>query len=184
MALEAKKIRQAIKALLFENTDAGDRVYISRDEPRLSGQFPSIVIYTRGRSSEVYEDSPRSYRHRFRVAIELECEVLADQFPDNACDELAEQVEQILFKFPTLKSGSLHLAAWGGMPVEDEIETDAKGELLAAAARLTWEYSTLQEVGEEQEGDLDQLETVHADWNLDPVDTLVEATDDTKPPQT
>lgn len=183
MARQALEIRKALQQLLLNQTDAEDRVYASRSEPRLSSDLPAIVLYTRTRSSELLEDSPRTYKHSYRVAIELEVETGADGFPDEVCDELAEQVEQILFRNPTLDVDGDQ--QWGCVPVEDEVEYSSEGRLLVCAMRLTWLFTLSQAAPEEAEGSTYPFRTVGTSYNLTDVapNGELEATDETELPQ-
>ena len=136
------QIKEAVIALLKDNTSAGDNVFSSRiyaiNEPKL----PALLVYTKpetvGEQSISY---PRTQHRELTVTIEIYVKSNSDV--DDAADALALEIEQLIAAAPQL----------GGL-VKDMVldNTDIKyldeGEKPIAVAILT--YAVLYTVKEHE----------------------------------
>ncbi len=98
MAHQRKLIRQAVVALLTNATPAGARVQGTRIEPHKKSQLPAISVYTLSEET----DKSSAETAPLELTRELKLEVTgwvahSDALPvDDAMDDLAEQIEQIM----------------------------------------------------------------------------------------
>lgn len=93
-------LRTAVKAALLNNTRAGAKVDSSRKRP-ISQQptdlptpteLPRIVIYTRSTKSDVFDESPRRYRHDIEVSVEGWVEFEGTAEVDDIIDAFEEEI--------------------------------------------------------------------------------------------
>jgi hypothetical protein len=138
-----KSIRGAIRDRLYDRTAAGTKVFTNRADKVWQESIPSIVIYTRSETVERDQAAPPEYKRTARVVIEL---LLQDRsgFPlDDDTDDLAEEVEALLFADPTLRA-ELGDVVSDGRQVGYEVSLADGGEVLIAGARITWEFVYFQ----------------------------------------
>ncbi len=94
--LVKREIRERIRKILLEKTDARALVFASRTLPNDAEAIPAILIYTLNENTEVFDRSPKRYRRDVSVAIE--CQTVGDD--DNDLDlrleRLGDQVEKAL----------------------------------------------------------------------------------------
>jgi hypothetical protein len=88
------EIRNAVTALLMGSTSAGVRVFPTRKTDHLASELPVISIYTRDEDSELNGNAPRELERSTRLLIE--CMVQEDENVDDAMDDFAEEVEDIM----------------------------------------------------------------------------------------
>jgi len=97
-----KIIRQTIVGMIAAGaTDAGERVYDTRDMTLFTGDFPVISVYTQAERLEEAEQQDFGLRRRIMTAT-VECYHSGDEGAE-AVDRLAWQVENILHANPTLQ---------------------------------------------------------------------------------
>jgi hypothetical protein len=126
------QIRNAVTALLLNNTSAGDKVFESRVYPLENPKLPALLIYTK---QEVVADQSMS-RPRTQVRqlqLTVEAYVKATSNIDETADTLALEVEQIIAADPTL--GGL---AKDAMLTNTDIQFLDDGEKPIAVAVLTF----------------------------------------------
>lgn len=126
------QIRNAVTALLLNNTSAGNKVYESRVYPLENPKLPALLIYTK---QEVVADQSMS-RPRTQVRqlqLTVEAYVKATSNIDETADTLAVEVEQIIAADPTL--GGL---AKDAMLTNTDIQFLDDGEKPIAVAVLTF----------------------------------------------
>ncbi len=134
------QIRQAVVALLKNNTGAGSRVYEARVYALQEPKLPALLVYTK---QEVVGDQsmsrPRTQQRELMLSVEAY--VKASGKVDEATDDLALEIEQQIAVDPTL----------GGLVKDIALETTDtqlydEGEKPVAIAILT--FSTLYSVKE------------------------------------
>lgn len=91
---QRKQIREAIAALLLNETAAGDRVYRSRIRPAHQDKLPCILVYSNSEEVEIFNEAPRKYRRILTSTIEIQAK--ANEDLDETLDEIAEDVEHAL----------------------------------------------------------------------------------------
>lgn len=95
-------IREKIKALLLNETAAGDKVFTNRSRPVDDKDLPVIVIRSGPDRTEVRTESPRTYNHSFLVHIDLEVKQTQAKSAEDQLDDLAKEIEDILLTNETL----------------------------------------------------------------------------------
>lgn len=98
MSIIRKAIRHAIANVLKNNTEVGANVFPSRKR-KLSG-LPAILVYTLEETAEVFNEAPRELKRVLSVAIEIVAR--EDAGLDDALDDIAQEVEDILSENQTL----------------------------------------------------------------------------------
>jgi len=95
------QIRNAVTALLLNNTSAGSKVYESRIYPLDDPKLPAILIYTKQESvgDQMSMSKPRTQHRELQLTIEVY--VKANSNIDETADGLALEVEQIIGNDPT-----------------------------------------------------------------------------------
>ncbi len=173
-----REIREATVELLLGQTAAGTRVSSSRARPSWSEGLPAILVYTPREDWEVSVDSPREYRVRTDVAVELLVEKSAAGVPDELLDELADQVFAVLSKNPTLDLDGLTI-----VPVSSASDFAEGAKRPLGGERFLWRATHYREAPEEEPGELGIFETAHIEHDLAPPDGTLEALDDVHPDQ-
>ena len=114
-------------------------VYKSRAIPFWEMQLPAIAVYTLQETSDHEETAPREYKRMLSLAIQILVSEKAGQVIDNVIDDIALQVENILFKDTWLNN-----AADDSALVSTTINHIERGDRLFWAANLQWdiEYRT------------------------------------------
>lgn len=173
-------IREKVASLLaLGATAAGSRVWPSRGRPWLASKVPAIGVYTVEEESPTSDTSPRSYARTVTVLVELHLDAMDDRL-DDAMDDLAKQVEDILLADPT----------WGGVADDSALMSttmgfDAKGEKERGMVLMVWEADYTTRPQEADPATLDDFVTAHVDWDLRPhdPDADADATDTVTLPQ-
>lgn len=168
MAHPRKIIREAVKALLLNQTDAADRVYSNRSRPQNVNKLPAIGIYNVGDSAEVFDESPRRYRRRFNIAVDCYVKYSGGEEVDDILDDLADQVEKAVFA-DTTAGGTV-----------DDIRLGETSDVMVSVQReqtamltITWQATLYQDAPEADADLLDDMTATHVDWDIpdgDPVD--------------
>lgn len=95
------QIRNAVTALLFNNTSAGDKVYESRIYPLGNSKLPALLIYTK--QEMVADHSMSRPRTQIRqLQLTVEAYIKAASNIDETADTLVLEVEQIIAANTTL----------------------------------------------------------------------------------
>lgn len=178
MSHQRKKIRQAIAALLLNNTPAGDRVWTNRPNPlsqrpsqqSASSQLPAILIYTRIEDSDVFNEAPRQFLRTVEVVVEI-AEAMNDAI-DDTLDDYAETVERLILlddslgQDPDFPNDPEERVASETRLVRSQMTIADGGEIPIGAAILTFEvdYHTYHP-GEGQPDDLDDFLTADIRYN-------------------
>lgn len=104
MAHPRELIRKQAVAVLMGATNAGASVYASRVAPLISNgwqsELPAIIVYTMDETGEIFNQSPREYRRRVELVVEIHAE--GNEALDDTLDTLARQVERLLLMDDTL----------------------------------------------------------------------------------
>lgn len=98
---QRKLIRQKIKALLVDQTDAGSKVFAGRKRPFRESDLPAIVIYTEDESPEKWNES-LEYKRSLQATIEVHVKGSQSESIDDVLDDYAEAIETILVPNYTL----------------------------------------------------------------------------------
>lgn len=172
MTLCRKNIRTALIERLRGKTAAEDRVFENKATPLFSQEPPAILVYALDEEVDFFTKSPRVYRHRLRVAIELAVVEESSIRLDAHIDDLSEQIIRLLEADRELGGTceDLYLQRF-------EMALGAEGKQLAGGARLTYEIVYLTEQGESDPDALTPLASVGLNWDLAPPDGTLEAED-------
>lgn len=172
-----KLIRKAAMGMLVGKTVAGTNVASSRPNPlsqRPSAhggkeELPAIIIYTRSTKSEVFDESPRRYRHEAELVVECACEIKADEELDDQLDDFEQEVVDALLADDSLGGLTDDLLLTGST----NTIADA-GEKLLGAVIITFQAVYFTDLPESIIDNLPPLRTVHTEYSLD------DAQDDTR----
>lgn len=153
-----KQIRHEVSDLLLSaNTDVGAKVYPSRARSLWATEQPCICVYTLNDQAELMEQTPPRYKRTLDVAIEII--VAMDDDYDDAVDDIAEQVEQVLLQNNELPTTGATIKLAG-----TEITLRAEGDKVHASAivRASAEYEQEFTVADD---DLDDFLKADVEWN-------------------
>lgn len=181
MAHQRKLIRDAVIATLKAgSTAAGQRVFGNRARMILKNELPAILVYTRNEPVEISAESPREFKRSLALSIELIASADDEDTLDDVLDDLAEEVENLLFVDET--QGGVATDTILG---ETEIETAADGEKPVGMAKITLTLPYFQRLPADLTGDLDAFETAHTEMDPAPADAVAHANseDDIELPQ-
>jgi hypothetical protein len=178
MAHPRKTIRVALAAQFAGKTVAGDRVYSNRSRPQSVEKLPAIGIYNVGDTLAVFDESPRRYRRRFRLAADLYVKDTGGAEIDDVLDDFAEQVEQAVFADTAL-----------GGTVDDIVPVETSEVMVSdqreqtAMLTITFEATFYQDAPEVDADSLADMTGTHVDWDI-PAGEAVDAEDDITLPAT
>lgn len=144
-----KEIREKIKALLTNKTACGVNVFENRLLKWRKEKFPAISIYTQSESSEIKNVSPRLYKRRLSLAIEIIA--MADNNIDDYMDVLADQVEAILHQTWNLEGVAENFIYLG---TQIGIAHDGADSFACAKLEYEAQYSSIHAVAPESLPDL------------------------------
>lgn len=173
MSHQRQEIREALKAMLIDQTVAEERVWINRTDPisqrpgqrSSSSKLPAILIYTRNEASQILNVAPREYLRTVEVIIELAMAVTetADEI-DNALDDFAKVVEGIILADDTVSGKAADFRMTGSaMAIVDT------GEIPIGAVQITCEADYVEfHPADADVGTLDDLRTVRTDYAARP----------------
>lgn len=145
------QIRKAAARIVRDRTLAGSRVFLSRSEVTQDTELPCIVVYTRGETMRVENESPREERRTLRLAFEvIGAEDASGGTPDDQVDGILCDVEDLVL--PCLHPDGLGVdfdidAAGTGMESLEEGEDDT-GRQVVGQLRLTVRVVYFYEVDE------------------------------------
>lgn len=168
MAHPRKVVRDALAVMLVGQTDAGDRVYSNRSRPQSIAKLPAIGIYNAGDTATMFDESPRRYRRRLNIAVDIYLKDTGGSDIDDQLDDLADQVEQAIFKDTTV-----------GGTVSDMVLGETSDVMVSmqreqtAMLTITWQATLYQDTPEVDAATLSDYESTHVDWDIpdgDPVD--------------
>lgn len=156
-------IRIAMRDLLVNKTDAGDRVFKSRVVAWRERDLPAIAIYTPEETiaEGSYQTAPRELERTVTVVTEIAFKAVADV--DDAADEIAWLVEKAVHKDETL----------GGLVSDCRLmntllEIFEQGDQLIAVLRLDWDALYYTKAPEDADGEpYDNFLRVDAKHNLE-----------------
>lgn len=165
-------IREAVKTALIGKTIAGTRVESSRpnplsQQPHAAGghnELPAIIIYTHSTRSEVFDESPRRYRHEAELVVECACEIQPGQGLDDQLDEFEEQVVQALLLDDTLGGTADDLVLTGSTTGIDGSGNKLLGAVIISLQATFYTYAPAEGGGGELV--LPDLERVHTEYSL------------------
>lgn len=166
---ELKQIRQAVKAALVGKTRATDRVESSRPNPlsqrptALGGreELPAIIIYTPSTKSEIFDESPRRYKHTSEVRVECALEVAADQDIDDSLDDFEQEVLDVLLLDDTVDGLVDDIAFTGSTNT-----VEGTGAKLLAAVIMSFEVTFYTYAPVEGTQEMDDFATFHTEHSL------------------
>lgn len=96
LALIKLKIRQKIKELLKDKTEAGRNVFISRTTNLDHEELPAILIYPNTERVDVFNSAPKDYKRTFACKIEIVGATASDDELDLQLETIAEQIEFLI----------------------------------------------------------------------------------------
>lgn len=165
-----RALRQSAKAALLGKTRAGSRIDSGRPNPLSQApspdggvdELPSIILYTRSTRSEVFDESPRRYRHEVELTAECVMEIGAGQQIDDELDAFEQEALAALLLDDTL------LGTVDDLRLSRATSTiDGDGNKLLGAVILTFEATLYTYAPIEGTQMLADLRAVHTEYSLD-----------------
>lgn len=134
-------LRDAAKAALLGQTIAGARIDSGRPNPlsqapsarEAQTELPRIILYTKQTRSEVFDESPRRYKHEVELTVEATLAVGPSGSVDDALDGFEQQIVAALLLDDTLGGTVNDLKLTGSTNVIDD-----EGDRMLAAALITF----------------------------------------------
>lgn len=162
-------IRDAAKAALIGKTIAGTRVESGRptplsQQPHAAGglnELPAIIVYTRSTTSEIFDESPRRYKHEAELVVECACEIGPDGAIDDQLDDFEDQVVQALLIDDTLGGTADDLVLTGSTNTIDGTGNKLLGAVIISLQARFYTYAPLPGTQ-----DLPDLNSVHTQYSL------------------
>lgn len=167
--IERRILRQAARAALLGKTRAGQNVDASRPNPITQNpsalvehtKLPRIVLYTRTTRSQVFDESPRRYRHEVELAAECVLEVGPGQNIDDELDLFEDQALRALLVDDTLGGTVDDLLLTGSRNV-----VDTAGDRLIAATIISFDAVVYTYAPINGTLELPDLQRVNVEYNL------------------
>lgn len=162
-------IREAAKTMLVGKTIAGQNVASSRPNPLSQApsahggtdELPAVIIYTRTTKSEVFDESPRRYRHEAELVVECALEIQPGEELDDQLDGIEQQVVDALLADDSLGGIAEDLMLTGST----NTIADA-GEKLLGAVIITFQAVYFTDLPESILDEMPPLDTVHTEYSL------------------
>ncbi|MGL6222395.1 MAG: hypothetical protein ACRC6L_02325 [Steroidobacteraceae bacterium] len=166
---ERRVLRNAAKAALLGKTRAGSKVESSRPNPlsqqpsALGGtdELPVIVIYTRTTKSDVFDESPRRYKHKVELIVECALAFSPGSVIDDDLDGFEDEVLRALLVDETLGGAVDDLQLVGSSNV-----INGEGDRLLGAVVVTMEATVYTIAPYVDTLDLPDLTSVNTQYNL------------------
>jgi len=127
------QIRNAVTALLLNNTSVGAKVYESRIYPLDNPKLPAILVYTKQETVDDQMSMSRPRTQHRELQLTIEAYVKANSNIDETADGLALEIEQII-------GGDPHIGGLVKDTILDttEIQYSDEGEKPIAVVTLTF----------------------------------------------
>ncbi len=109
------KIREALKEMLLNQTDAGSNVYSNRVSSYWRSELPCISIFMRDEELSPRDLSAKTYLRKSTITIEIHAEAKEDL--DLALDKIADQVEGIILSDISI-SGTVQGCIFQGIEID------------------------------------------------------------------
>lgn len=135
-AHKRQTIREAVKNMLLNNTDVGERVYSNRVTAFWSEEVPCISIFTTEESTSPRDISNKRYTRKLNLNIEIRAE--ASENLDDVLDSLACKVEELIAADLTLQN-NVHNTVMTGT----DIGFTGEATKLVGVLNLTYELTYL-----------------------------------------
>lgn len=166
-------IREAVKAALIGKTIAGNRVESSRpnplsQQPHAAGgldELPAIIVYTRSMRSEVFDESPRRYRHEAELVVECALEIQPGTPLDDQMDEFEQQVVDELLLDDTLNGTADDLVLTGSTNTIDGSGNKLLGGVIISLQATFYTYAPVAGGGG-GERELPDFNRLHTEYSL------------------
>lgn len=104
-------IREAVKEMLLNETDAGEKVYSNRVTAYWREEVPCISVFTTEETAAPRDITNRKYTRKLNLTIEIRTE--ASDNLDDSLDSLALKVEQLIDADLTLKNTAHNVVMTG-----------------------------------------------------------------------
>lgn len=162
-------IREAARTALLGKTRAGANVQSNRPNPlsqrpsAMGGreELPVVIIYTRQTRSQVFDESPRRYRHEAELVVECALEIGQDQEIDDELDAFEQEVLEAMLLDETLGGTADDVQLSGST----NTISDAGAKLLGAVV-ITFNAVFYTDAPFPGTQDLPDLERVHVEYSL------------------
>ncbi|WAP69043.1 hypothetical protein [Jiella pelagia] len=174
--MERKDIRKAFKSALEGKTQAGFKVFTSRAQALSPSDLPCIVVYSRSEAVEEYNAAPLEYKRTVSIAIEIIANGLREL--DDALDDIAEDVERVVFSDDTLGGACSDIRL-----SQVEMDITSEGDTPIGSCRLTFDCIYYKEAPQDLSGALDNFDKAHLRYDISPSDGSNEAEDEVIMPQ-
>jgi hypothetical protein len=160
MANLRKQIRAAVRDLLLDNTDAGDRVFPSRVHPTYRLTYPAIFVFTTEEKAKTVQLAPRMYERTLTLKIQVVTAGVNVDSEDNIdtvmgqIEDLIDPVQQITGVGDDTDRGNVTISEYRGA----EIDLFDEGQSDFASGVLDYEVKYYTEVDYPELTEVDSVE--------------------------
>ena len=132
---QRKAIRNAVVALLQAGMSIGaSKVFESRVVPTHYEELPAVTVYSLSEHNELFSAGAKQMRRTLRLAIEIAVQAVGNV--DDALDDLAEEVENIMRANEDLSGTCSDF-----LPRDVEIDLQPSGEQVIGGLRITYDVT-------------------------------------------
>lgn len=104
-----RAIRNYVRLLLKDKTEAQDRVFINRVIPTQIEDLPVILIYSMGENITRFNEAPKDYLRDFNLRIEIISAGDQDTDLDEKLEAIGDRVESLMEQDETFKDLVSHI---------------------------------------------------------------------------
>lgn len=128
-----QQIRDAVKALLLGHTAAGQSVFENRTSTLTPIELPAIVIASEKETSVPRDNMGMQYIRNLTLLIEIRVQANADSAADDALDNLALQVENLI-----QQNGNAAGPAYSALLTDTSVQFSAEGDEYTGQLTMTY----------------------------------------------
>lgn len=178
MSAQRKLIRKAAAAYLKNRTPAGANVFASRCAPLWdqedSVELPAICVYSGREAITLFQESPRLYKRELELKVEIGANGETDNgepssdpdFLDDQLDDIGDAVERVIARSNRLTYRKEQTVADIVLSSET-IEFSGSGRKTIGALVIVYTATYYTPEPDEYDSEpLDDLNTVHTDYDL------------------
>jgi hypothetical protein len=137
MSHNRQVIRDAIVALLTNNTTCGANVYANREQALWATEVPAILVTSQKETAIPRDISGQTYIRD--LTVEIHIKVSVNETSDDALDAIALEVEQIMGDDKSLSGTAL-----GSTYLTTDLTFDASGQTDKGVAVMTYQIQYIQ----------------------------------------
>lgn len=168
MSKTRKQIRNTVATLLKGKTDAKDNVFPSRITPQDRKDHPLVNVYSTNEIIDgVYSEAPLNLKRDLTIVCEI---ITSDANNDNnaadQADDIAEQIEQIMFKQEADRKSKLGCLVEKIRLAGVNSEYEYPGDSAVLSLRVAFACTYNKEAVDTEFDNVTDLERIGAQWDV------------------